>query len=50
MKPAILAQDPQKYFQNYQGVMVGEGSRNIWFEDFGTGDGKFEIITINNSD
>lgn len=31
--------------------MVGEGSRNIWFEDFGTGDGtKFEIITINNSD
>jgi hypothetical protein len=51
LKASILAQDPQKYFQNYQGVMVGEGSRNIWFDDFGQGDGsKFEIITINNSD
>ena len=51
LKASILAQDPQKYFQNYQGVMVGEGSRNIWFADFGSGDGsKFEIITINNSD
>ena len=51
LKALILAQDPQKYFQNYQGVMVGEGSRNIWFDDFGEGDGiKFEIITINNSD
>jgi hypothetical protein len=51
LKASILAQDPQKYFQNYQGVMVGEGSRNIWFDDFGEGDGpKFKIITINNSD
>jgi hypothetical protein len=51
LKASILAQDSQKYFQNYQGVMVGEGSRNIWFDDFGEGDGsKFEIITINNSD
>ena len=51
LKASILAQDPQKYFQNYQGVMVGEGSRNIWFGDFGNDDGlKFEIITINNSD
>ena len=50
---AVLAQDPEKYFENYQGLMVGEGSRNIWFEDFGdVGAGKgvhFEIITINNS-
>ena len=51
LKASILAQDPQKYFQNYQGVMVGEGSRNIWFDDFGEGDGpKFKIITINNSE
>ena len=51
LKASILAQDPQKYFQNYQGIMVGEGSRNIWFDDFGNDDGpKFEIITINNSD
>jgi hypothetical protein len=51
LKASILAQDPQKYFQNYQGVMVGEGSHNIWFDDFGAGaDSRFEIITINNSD
>jgi hypothetical protein len=50
LKASILAQDPQKYFQNYQGVMVGEGSHNIWFGDFGSAEGfKFEIITINNS-
>ena len=31
--------------------MVGEGSHNIWFDDFGEGDdSKFKIITINNSD
>jgi hypothetical protein len=51
LKASILAQDPQKYFQNYQGIMVGEGSHNIWFDDFGEGaDSKFEIIAINNSD
>jgi len=31
--------------------MVGEGSHNIWFDDFGEGaDSKLQIITINNSD
>jgi hypothetical protein len=51
LKANILAQDPEKYFKNYQGLMVGDGSHNIWFEDFGDGDGfKYEIITINNSD
>jgi hypothetical protein len=51
LKASILAQDPQKYFQNYQGIMVGEGSRNIWFDDFGNDEAPmFEIITINNSD
>jgi hypothetical protein len=51
LKASILAQDPENYLKNYQGLMVGEGSRNIWFEDFGGDDGfKYEIITINNSD
>lgn len=54
LKANILAQDPEKYFTNYQGLMVGEGSHNIWFEDFGDpGAGipsDYEIITINNSD
>ncbi len=54
LRASILAQDPETYLKNYQGLMVGEGSRNIWFEDFGDpGAGTpsdYEIITINNSD
>jgi hypothetical protein len=54
LRAAILAQDPDNYLKNYQGLVVGEGSRNIWFEDFGDpGAGiasKYQIITINNSD
>jgi len=54
LKAAILAQDPETYLKNYQGLMVGEGSRNIWLEDFGDpGAGipsSYEIITINNSE
>jgi hypothetical protein len=54
LKANILKQDPEKYFKNYQGVMVGDGGRNIWLDDFGDeGAGnpaRFEIITINDSD
>ena len=54
LKAAILAQDPQTYLKNYQGLTVGEGSRNIWLEDFGDpGAGvpsSYQIITINNSE
>jgi hypothetical protein len=54
LRARILAQDPDKYFKNYQGLMVGDGGRNIWFNDFGDpGAGiasNYEIITINNSD
>ena len=54
LKANILKQDPKTYFKNYQGVMVGDGGRNIWLDDFGDeGAGipaRFEIITINNSD
>jgi hypothetical protein len=47
----VLAQDPEDYLKNYQGLMVGDGGYNIWFQDFGDGNGfKYEIITINNSD
>ncbi len=53
LKANVLKQDPDDYFKNYQGVMVGDGGRNIWLEDFGDeGSGipvRFEIITINNS-
>ena len=54
LKAAIVAQDPETYLKNYQGLMIGEGSRNIWFEQFGDpGAGiasDYEIITINNSE
>ena len=54
LKANILRQDPEAYFKNYQGVMVGDGGRNIWLDYFGDeGAGvpaRFEIITINNSD
>jgi hypothetical protein len=54
LKANVLKQDPNRYFKNYQGVMVGDGGRNIWFDDFGDeGAGvpaRFEIITINSSD
>ena len=54
LRANILAQKPTDYLKNYQGLMVGEGSHNIWLEDFGDpGAGipsNYEIITINNSD
>ena len=54
LKANVLKQDPNSYFKNYQGVIVGDGGRNIWPDDFGDeGVGvpaRFEIITINNSD
>lgn len=54
LKANILARDPENYLKNYQGLMVGEGSRNIWLEDFGDpGAGvasSYQIITINNSE
>jgi hypothetical protein len=49
LKTAILAQDPENLFRNYQGVMIGQ-IQNIWFYNFSEGGEKndFEIITINN--
>jgi len=53
-KANVLEQHPSDYFKNDQGVMVGDGGRNIWFDNFGDeGAGiptRFEIITINNSE
>jgi hypothetical protein len=49
LRANILAQDPETYLKNYQGLMVGDGGRNIWFEDFGNLDAgvQYEIMTIN---
>lgn len=48
---AVLAQDPGDVFENWQGLMVGEGRFNIWVRNAGDGlDEHYEIITINDSE
>jgi len=43
LKASILAQDPEHFFKNYQGLMVGD--------DAGAGiPTRYEIITINNTE
>ncbi len=50
LKASVLAEDPYQVFENWQGLMIGEGSRNIWVRNFGADlEPKFEIVTINNS-
>jgi hypothetical protein len=51
LRAAVLAQDPAKVFENWQGLMVGEGSFNIWVRN--TADGaheRYEIVTINDAE
>ncbi len=48
LRAAILAQEPDKIFENWQGVMVGDGGHNIWLRETGEGDAaRYEIVTIN---
>jgi hypothetical protein len=52
LRAAVLAQDPRNLFENWQGVMIGEGPHNIWIRDAIGGDGsqpRYRIVTINNS-
>ncbi len=48
LRAAILMQDPEKAFENWQGVMVGDGTHNIWLRESGEGEAaRHEIVTIN---
>ncbi len=49
LRAAVLAQDPKNIFENWQGIMVGEGNHNIWIRDAGSNglDEHYELITIN---
>jgi hypothetical protein len=49
LRAIVLAQDPEKIFENAQGMMIGDAP-SIWFRDEGEGpdDHRFGIITINN--
>jgi hypothetical protein len=49
LRAAVLAQDPGNVFENWQGMMIGEGNYNIWVRDAGSSglDEHYELITIN---
>jgi hypothetical protein len=48
LRSTVLMQDPERVFENWQGLMVGDGSHNIWLRETGEGAGvRYEIVTIN---
>jgi hypothetical protein len=51
LRAALLAQQPDQVFENWQGVMIGDGTHNMWVRDTAPGDAtRYEIVTINDSD
>jgi hypothetical protein len=51
LRAALLAQQPDQVFENWQGVMIGDGTHNMWVRDTASGDAvRYEIVTINDSD
>lgn len=51
LRAFVLAQDPENVFENWQGMMVGDGSYNIWVHNEGDGlDERYLIITINDNE
>lgn len=47
----VLAQDPENVFENWQGLMVGDGSYNIWIRNEGEDlNERYLIITINDDE
>jgi hypothetical protein len=50
LRSAILVQDPERVFENWQGMMVGDGTHNMWLRESGEGNAlRYEIVTINDS-
>jgi hypothetical protein len=50
LRAAVLDQNPEDVFNNWQGYMIGGGSPNIWARLEGEGDkARLLIVTINNS-
>ena len=51
LRRAILAQQPQQIFENWQGVMVGDVAHNIWLREAGEGESaRYEIVAINDAE
>jgi hypothetical protein len=50
LRRAVLMQDPEQVFENWQGLMVGDGTHNIWLRESGEGGAvRYDIVTINDS-
>lgn len=50
LRAALLAQQPDRVFENWQGVMIGDGDHNMWVRDEGSGGAtRYAIVTINDS-
>jgi hypothetical protein len=50
LRTAILIQDPEQVFENWQGLMIGDGTHNMWLRESGEGEAaRYEIVTINDS-
>lgn len=48
LRSAVLMQDPEHVFENWQGLMVGDGTHNLWLRENGDGEpARYEIVTIN---
>jgi hypothetical protein len=51
LRAAVLAQQSDQVFENWQGMMIGDGTHNMWARDAAEGDAtRYEIVTINDSD
>ena len=51
LRDFVLAQDPANVFENWQGMMVGDGSYNIWVRNEGEDlDPRYLIVTINDDE
>lgn len=51
LRGAILSLKPDEVFENWQGLMIGDGTHNMWARDTAEGDAtRYEIVTINDSD
>ena len=50
LRAAVLSQLPDQVFENWQGMMIGDGTHNMWVRDAASGDAtRYEIVTINDS-
>jgi hypothetical protein len=47
LRSAVMAQEPESVFENWQGVMIGAGLYNIWIRNNGDAARPYQIVAIN---